>query len=778
MTFWLARKRTVQQTDTIQRFDPRFWTVDFPRPAVACVTTTAPDALRVDAVFRKADDLIGLIWESVDRWDHPLLAYETSRDYSRLTLAFRWQSEGVVALDAVNGPTLTIEGRDTAGLSRTWYVRLWNYATGAPTDAQVTLPFSALKGGFSLPGDADPVQPGDIDRMFISLAPPGYAPGDATPLAGEQNGWVELSGVTCQGHKPMLAVGDIMIPPHGLGIATGYDDSYNQTPARLLRSIRGLGYRGSVIHYIGMSHFFPLAPVGGQFLVDPALPAMNAAARAWHEAFCSDAQAMDYSVILSQSFEVLAQHCPGDWQQRAANGDPALTGYTPPSVLLSPAHPVAMGWLQLVARRLVDLQTSAGLPVRVQIGEPWWWVMPDHRICLYDAAAKAAFGGSPAAITDMSASLSAGQTALLDQAGAVLAAATSGIVAAIRQQAGSAGSEALLLPFLPTVLDPATPEARRANLPVAWAAPAFDVLQIEEYDWVTAGADAQRTSGRFIVDQRLGYAPAQQHYLSGYVADAAQAETHWLRIDQAATAAQASAIAEVFIWALPQVSRDGFTRLSDSPSEASMQPFDDVIFPISLGRSATVSPEFSTSVTITASGYERRNSLWSDARLKFDVGPGVRSEAELGELIAFFRARRGQARGFRLRDPADFSSAAMIGTPGPEDQVIGIGDGQKARFELVKLYGVGVDAQRRRITRPRADSVRLSVNGVETTAFTVEPLGEIVLSTTPAAAAVVAAGFLFDVPVRFAQDSLDVSGAVFAAGEAPSVPLIELREAD
>ena len=28
---------------------------------------------------------------------------------------------------------------------------------------------------------------------------------------------------------------------------------------------------------------------------------------------------------------------------------------------------------------------------------------------------------------------------------------------------------------------------KRANLPVAWAAPAFDVLQIEEYDWVILG---------------------------------------------------------------------------------------------------------------------------------------------------------------------------------------------------------------------------------------------------------------------------------------------------
>ena len=39
------------------------------------------------------------------------------------------------------------------------------------------------------------------------------------------------------------------------------------------------------------------------------------------------------------------------------------------------------------------------------------------------------------------------------------------------------------------------------------------------------------------------------------------------------------------------------------------------------------------------------------------------------------------------------------------------------------------------------------------------------------------AGYLFDVPVRFAEDRLEVSGANFAAGEAPSVPLVEIREA-
>ena len=209
-----------------------------------------------------------------------------------------------------------------------------------------------------------------------------------------------------------------------------------------------------------------------------------------------------------------------------------------------------------------------------------------------------------------------------------------------------------------------------------------------------------------------------------------------------------------------------------------MQAFDDVPFPLPLGLDAAVAPEFSTSVTITASGHERRNALWSDARLRFDVGPGVRSEADLGTLIAFFRARRGQARGFRLRDPADFSSAAMTGTPAPADQLLGTGDGLRASFVLVKRYGSGSEAQVRPITRPVAASVRVALGAVPlTTGWALEPGGTIRFAVAPAAGTEVRAGFLFDVPVRFGEDRLDISGAGIAAGEAPSVPLLEIREA-
>ena len=124
MAFWLAAKREGQASDWIQRFDPRFWTVNFPRPMNATVVTTAPDALRVEAAFLREADLAGLIWESVDHYDHPLLSYKTSRDYAHTVLRFHWRSAGLIALDALDGPTLTIEGRDAQGVPHTWYVRL------------------------------------------------------------------------------------------------------------------------------------------------------------------------------------------------------------------------------------------------------------------------------------------------------------------------------------------------------------------------------------------------------------------------------------------------------------------------------------------------------------------------------------------------------------------------------------------------------------------------------------------------------------------------------
>jgi uncharacterized protein (TIGR02217 family) len=330
------------------------------------------------------------------------------------------------------------------------------------------------------------------------------------------------------------------------------------------------------------------------------------------------------------------------------------------------------------------------------------------------------------------------------------------LCAAVRAEAPDA--ETLLLVFLPTVLDGA--EVKRANVPVGWAAPAFDVLQLEDYDWVTGGRDGATSGAVAAMAELLGYPVSEQHYFAGFVLRPEDRD-RWQPIAAAAQAAFARGTGSVFVWALPQVMRDGFTWWG---GEGQVEAFDDVRFPIALGREASVEPAFSTDVVTTASGAEQRNSNWADARLRFDAGPGVRGEAELMVLLDFFRARRGAAIGFRFEDPFDHEA---------EQQLLGVGDGLRTEFRLVKHYS----GQTRRITRPVPGSVRLYVGGIErASGWTLGELGRVLFEDAPATGSEVRASFAFDVPVRFAEDRLSLNRATFAAGEAASVPLIEIRE--
>jgi uncharacterized protein (TIGR02217 family) len=422
-----------------------------------------------------------------------------------------------------------------------------------------------------------------------------------------------------------------------------------------------------------------------------------------------------------------------------------------------------MAYLRAVARGFAGIAKEAGLSVRFQVGEPWWWVKADGRICIYDDAAKAAL--APVSIPDIRLPLTAPQKAVLDAAGQLLAASTAALCAAVKGQ--NADAETLLLVYLPSVLEG---EAKRANVPVGWAAPAFDVLQLEDYDWVSAGRPGATQQGVAEVGARLGYPVNEQHYFSGFVLRP-EDRGQWRHIGAAIQNARGRGTREVFVWALPQVLRDGFTWFDEE--EDNVEAFSDVRFPIALGREASVEPAFSTAIVTTANGAEQRNSDWADARLRFDAGPGVRGEAELQELLAFFRARRGAAVGFRFEDPFDHSSNRMTGEPNAEDQLLGLGDEARTDFPLVKHYG----EQERRITRAVPGSVRISIAGVERVGgWTLGPLGVVRLDEAPEHGSEVRAGYRFDVPVRFAEDRLSLSRATFEAGEAASVPLIEIRE--
>jgi uncharacterized protein (TIGR02217 family) len=776
---YLASRSDQVRTGWTKRLRPALWTTDFPRPMMAALHAPAPDLLRLELDFLTRADLVGIIWTSEDRWSHPLLAYATDRDYRGCVLSFDWEAgRGVMPLDAVNGAVLTVEGRDARGDARTWYVRLWNYASGTPQSARIQLDMGALRAGFG--PDGEMVHAGDIDRVFVSIVPEGFD-GAADPLLGPIRTHVEFRNWRVRGPRSTLKVGDAFLPEHRARICSGYDDSYNQVPERLVEQWEALGYRALANHYVGMSHYYALAPVApGRFEVTGGL---CASATAWHRALLRAAAGAGFEVILSLSFELFDSNAPQAWAQRDLEGNRALTGWEPPSTLLSPCSAAAMAWLQGIATAFAGLAAAEGARVLFQVGEPWWWVGPSGRPCFYDAETVgrwvAEVGSQPPPMGDVRGVRTEAERNWLDWLGARLAEAT----LAVRDAAGVGHSSELishLLFYAPQVLAAATPDLGRANMPDGWASPAWDVLQLEDYSFVTGGDEAGMARARAAVEARLGYPLAAQQYLAGFVLQPAEAGWEWPLVAAAARAAIRRGVPEVFLWAWPQVARDGFTWIaigqSDEAGGDEMQAFHDVRFPLELGFDAVGGPEFATQVAILASGHEQRNVQWAQARLTYDAGLGVRSEADLMELLAFFRARRGRGFGFRLRDPLDFSSSPLGGDSLPVDQLLGVGDSMTLRFPLVKRYGYAGAEEVRRVTRPIPGSVMVSVGGAPATGWTVAEGGVIELMEPPGIGVEVRAGFLFDVPVRFGVDRLEVSLSGVRSGEAPSVPLVEIRE--
>ena len=223
---------------------------------------------------------------------------------------------------------------------------------------------------------------------------------------------------------------------------------------------------------------------------------------------------------------------------------------------------------------------------------------------------------------------------------------------------------------------------------------------------------------------------------------------------------------------LPLAGRDG-----EGEAEEEEMAFHPIRFPLDVALGARGGPERATDIVTLASGREERNSRWAQSRRRYNAGYGVKSRADMQAVLAFFEERRGRFHSFLWRDALDHSSNGTD-TPLPTDQVLGTGDAVTATFQLRKKYGAGFDPYWRPITKPVDGSVRVAVNGVEVMAgLTIDTLtGMVTFVSPPVDGATVAAGFLFDVPVRFDIDRLDIELTSFDAADAPSIPLIEVRE--
>lgn len=200
--------------------------------------------------------------------------------------------------------------------------------------------------------------------------------------------------------------------------------------------------------------------------------------------------------------------------------------------------------------------------------------------------------------------------------------------------------------------------------------------------------------------------------------------------------------------------------------------FHDVLFPARLAFGASGGPERHVEIIRLASGFEQRNTRWSRARRRYRIATGIKSFADLHNLLTFFEDRNGPLNAFRFRDPVDHASAPPGVAPSPTDREIGTGDGAANTFQLAM-------SAERTVTKPVAGSVRVAVDGVELDGaeFTVDALtGTVTVAVPPASGAAVTAGFEFDVPVRFANAQMAVTQTGFDAGEIPDIELVEVFE--
>lgn len=191
-------------------------------------------------------------------------------------------------------------------------------------------------------------------------------------------------------------------------------------------------------------------------------------------------------------------------------------------------------------------------------------------------------------------------------------------------------------------------------------------------------------------------------------------------------------------------------------------------FPEAISYGSRGGPEYATDIIETQSGHEQRNVNWSQARARYNVAHGVKTQEQLDALIAFFRARKGRAHGFRFKDWTDHKG---------QGELIGVGDDSRTEFQLLKYYESGGVSESRIITKPVSESVKIYLDDVERLSGWAldSATGLVTFASAPTNGEIVTADFEFDVPVRFDTDRLSASLDAYGVRSWQDISLVELR---
>jgi len=607
----------------ITKLDPKYLICNFNFEAAGAVIVPFGEDNKVIITgnFRSKRDYVGISWMSTDTWSHPDFRYPTSTDFSNVVLSYTYNIEGSAApLDSVAGsPSLII----VMSNDQQYIIRLWNYVVDRPQDdweqgggilfpegrtpgtatgtsGNIVIDFDNLYAGWRAYDDAfiegvytwipsptwTKLDPSEIKEIRWGITRRDYNASDPTPLDDSYPFTITFTNWNVDGD---VTLGDDPQPlsKHLYRLSDSYDDNYTVTPKRYIEQFSNLGFTKLINLYIGASHFYDKSsdgtPTPGDYVpykyTLKTTPILNKAFEAWWRDLLKWAKYHEFNeVIASISLENV--NIPDDWRQLTVNGEPATAGWQPTPYFASFCNADVISYYKNYVKALADIQDEAGMPVSIQLGEPWWWWkedLPNKPPCIYDNATRQAhllelgydmpeWNTSNINITEYEETL----YWLRDKNG--------NFAHLLRDHLRTyyPNAKFTVLFFPPSVLDEGRvpPMIRIINFPQEYWSNIdsnlnLDFFQIEDYDYILFNELNKHTQIYSFVWNYLNYQFHRTQYFAGFYPDSVIisviiqnnpliiTEGLWDRINEAAIDAINNEF-EAFIWSGTQIRRDGW----------------------------------------------------------------------------------------------------------------------------------------------------------------------------------------------------------------------------
>lgn len=326
-----------------------------------------------------------------------------------------------------------------------------------------------------------------------------------------------------------------------------------------------------------------------------------------------------YTFVNSVAYEVLDFFMPEHWKQRNHIGNPALSGWYPPSCFVRPTSDEAISYLANVQTQVIQQAVEVGLPVKFQIGEPWWWdgsystgEDDKNAPCIYDPYTIAQYKAETGMdvplphITSIFNEVADNQWPYVYWLRDKLGYSTNAIRDKVKAQFADRQLDATLLFFTPQIMSPASELTRVMNFPIEhWQIPNYDFVQIEDYDWIIAGRLDLVPLTFDAAFNVLGYPRSVTHYFTGFILNAWDYHI-WPWIDKAIRMAKEAEMPYIYVWSYTQVMRDSILYDNLPPTAMDVPIFD---LPPNWSSGYKVIRDYKTEVLTSSGGKEQRRAL-------------------------------------------------------------------------------------------------------------------------------------------------------------------------